>query len=483
MKTLISSIALVCLVLVSLGYKDAFSQWQPDVRLTNSAGVSELSDNNARCIASYSNFVHVVWSDFRDGNFEIYYKRSTDGGISWGADTRMTNDPAASRCPSIAVRDSIVHVVWHDERFNREIYYKRSTDNGLTWSADIRLTNNWAGSWYPSIAVSGQKIYVVWHDERDSSASNIYFKSSTDDGVTWGADIPLTQRATYSTYPTISVNSAYIHVAWKDERTSNAKIYYRRSTNSGANWEPEIKLSDDEYPAGVPSISASMYSLSAVWSEYINGHFKVIYKRSGNGGANWAASIIMANDTLDTFAPSVFAYGSNVHVTMLKAGSYPNIWYVRSGIEGTNWEMPVQITNINSQKMLPCVNASGTSVHVIWSDYRDTDMEIYYKQNPTANVGIENLSSETPSSYSLYQNFPNPFNPVTTIQYALPKESRVTLRIYDITGREVRVLVNEIKTAGYYAIQFNGSELSSGIYFYKIEAGDFIQTKRMVLIK
>lgn len=483
MKTTISSFALVFLFLISSAHNDGFSQWQPDIRLTNSAGISELSNNNARCVASYYNFVHVVWSDFRDGNYEIYYKSSTDGGITWGADIRLTNDPAASRFPSVAVRDSIVHVVWHDERFNREIYYKRSSDNGLTWSADIRLTNNWAGSWYPSIAVSGQKVFVVWHDDRDSSASNIYFKSSTDNGVTWGADIPLTQRATYSMYPTISVNSQFIHVAWKDERTTNAKIYYRRSTNSGTNWEPEIKLSDDEYSAGVPSISAAMYSLSVVWSEYINGHYKVFYKRSGSAGANWETSIIMANDSLDTFAPSVFAYGSNVHVTILKASSYSNIWYIRSGIEGTNWEMPVQITNVNSQKALPGLHASGTAVHVIWRDYRDTDMEIYYKQNPTANVGIGNFSSETPSSYSLYQNYPNPFNPATTIQYAIPKYSFVNMKVYDIFGREIVNLVNESKKVGNYSVTFDGSDLSSGVYFYRLISRDFMLTKKMLLIK
>ncbi|MDD5362106.1 MAG: T9SS type A sorting domain-containing protein [Ignavibacteria bacterium] len=91
--------------------------------------------------------------------------------------------------------------------------------------------------------------------------------------------------------------------------------------------------------------------------------------------------------------------------------------------------------------------------------------------------------ANAPKTYKLSQNYPNPFNPSTTIAYSLPKDSKVSLKIYDITGREVKSLVNDIKPAGYYSISFNGSELSSGVYFYKIEAGNFVQVKRMVLIK
>jgi len=87
------------------------------------------------------------------------------------------------------------------------------------------------------------------------------------------------------------------------------------------------------------------------------------------------------------------------------------------------------------------------------------------------------------SSYRLEQNFPNPFNPVTRINFSIPKTGLVTLKIYDMLGKEVMTLANEIKSAGLYAIDFDGRELSSGTYFYRLEAGDFIDTKKMLLIK
>jgi hypothetical protein len=93
------------------------------------------------------------------------------------------------------------------------------------------------------------------------------------------------------------------------------------------------------------------------------------------------------------------------------------------------------------------------------------------------------LKPELPKKYNLSQNYPNPFNPMTKINFALPKQGFVTLKIYDITGREIKTLVNEFKQAGYYTVDFNGSSLASGVYFYRIQSGDFVMTKRMVLVK
>lgn len=93
------------------------------------------------------------------------------------------------------------------------------------------------------------------------------------------------------------------------------------------------------------------------------------------------------------------------------------------------------------------------------------------------------ININLPKKFDLQQNYPNPFNPVTNIKYNLPKDVFVKIKIYDILGREIKTLVNEFKQAGSYLISFNGSEFASGVYFYRIEAGSFIQVKRMVLVK
>src|SRR3970040_1297733 len=107
---------LFLLLTINCSLLTVHAQWQPDVRLTNDPASSITSFNNAWCIASSGNVVLVVWYDNRDGNYEIYYKRSTDGGVSWGSDTRLTNNTANSFLPSVAVSGSVVHVVWYDNR-------------------------------------------------------------------------------------------------------------------------------------------------------------------------------------------------------------------------------------------------------------------------------------------------------------------------------------------------------------------------------
>jgi len=97
--------------------------------------------------------------------------------------------------------------------------------------------------------------------------------------------------------------------------------------------------------------------------------------------------------------------------------------------------------------------------------------------------GSKNGNNNIPMIFSLSQNYPNPFNPVTTIKYALPKDVKVVIKIYDILGQEVKTIVNEFQKTGYYDTKFDGSNVASGIYFYRIEAGDFSQSKKMVLVK
>jgi hypothetical protein len=97
--------------------------------------------------------------------------------------------------------------------------------------------------------------------------------------------------------------------------------------------------------------------------------------------------------------------------------------------------------------------------------------------------GIQPISGNIPTAYSLDQNYPNPFNPVTNIKFGIPKAGNVRLVIYDISGREVKRLVDESLNAGYYNADFNAANLASGVYFYRIEAKDFTDVKKMVLVK
>jgi hypothetical protein len=113
----------------------------------------------------------------------------------------------------------------------------------------------------------------------------------------------------------------------------------------------------------------------------------------------------------------------------------------------------------------------------------ESDAEIYYFtiSNPITN--IENFNQGKPHSFSLYQNYPNPFNPGTTIIFGLPSDSPVSLKVFDLLGREIAIQINKTLTAGTYEMKFDGSSLASGIYFYRLQAGAFSETRKFVLQK
>jgi len=143
--------------------------------------------------------------------------------------------------------------------------------------------------------------------------------------------------------------------------------------------------------------------------------------------------------------------------------------------------------NYKSKETLELVNSEDLMTNLELSVLEGTawfdDMKVTPAQ---AILDIRNsgaIPKKIPVSFILHQNYPNPFNPSTTISYQIPEESYVTLKVFDILGRELAVLVNEEKPVGIYNIKYDATNLSSGIYFYTIKAGDFIQTKKFILLK
>ena len=131
-----------------------------------------------------------------------------------------------------------------------------------------------------------------------------------------------------------------------------------------------------------------------------------------------------------------------------------------------------------------------------WTDITNTDLMVLvdngndgtiddtlYLQNQVSGIEGDKGSLVSPTTYNLAQNYPNPFNPVTSIQYSIPSRSNVVLKVYDVLGNEVAVLVDEEKDRGVYTVTFDGSGLASGMYLYRLQAGNFVETKKMVLMK
>jgi len=206
---------------------DAGTTWSTSKRLTWTAGASVYP---AVC-ADSSNKIHVFWNDDTPGNDEIYYRKTTDGGATWSSVQRLTWSAGASENPAVAA-DSFgnLHLMWADYTpGDYEVFYRKSTDGGGIWSSSKRLTWTAGESEFPAISVdSSNEIHVVWNDNVAGN-NEIYYAKSTDGGSNWTTSQRITYSAGHSWHAVIaSDSSGNLHVLWSDNTPGNYQIYYKK---------------------------------------------------------------------------------------------------------------------------------------------------------------------------------------------------------------------------------------------------------------
>jgi len=374
------------LLIVALGLflfiLPAYADWTAAKRLTWNSGDSMNPD---LAVDSEFNF-HVVWYDKTPGPSEIYYRRSTDLGISWSPMKRLTWTADDSYDPDIAIDSSdALHVVWYDYTPGLpDIYYRRSADGGLTWSTTQRLTWTSGWSYNPAIAIdSSGALYVVWSEEVPGTIE-VYYRKSTNGGTTWSSPQRLSWNSGDSFFPAIALDSGDdLHVVWEDFTPGYAEIYYKRSTDGGATWSAEESLTSTSGSSCSPAMAATLVNtLHVVWRDGTPGNEEIYYKKSGNGGLTWSADKRITWTSGDSYFPAIaINSGTTIHVVWHDSTpGTPDLYYRRSADGGTSWS-PVQRLTWNlgtSYKPDIAVDGSG-SVHIVWADDTPGNYEIFHK--------------------------------------------------------------------------------------------------------
>lgn len=246
---------------------------------------------------------------------------------------------------------------------------------------------------------------------------------------------------------------AYKNVIWLIYTlgtTGAINIMSRISTDGGLTYAAPVTLAGnantDEYwfearhfTMGTGGLDVAYYSDSLQGGSPTNNTDKMLYKYANLG------------------TPSTFS-------TAVQFSEHPPGWSARLYITAM-----VEIYN-TSDVGVAWVGLDGSNKRVYWDRY-------------LAVVGISGNQNEFPENYILKQNYPNPFNPSTKIEFSIPRDEYVTLKVFDVLGREAAVPVSQNMKAGSYTVDFNASKLSSGVYFYRLEAGRFVSTKKMTVVK
>jgi hypothetical protein len=222
-----------------------------------------------------------------------------------------------------------------------------------------------------------------------------------------------------------------------------------------------------------------------------SGDIDIHSAKSDDGGITWSSASIDFSISYAILGKLVSRRGVTNEYYLSYFSNIDSVMSVKSNSnQGHYWDSPIKVNdsypsnpfNITS---IGFTNTSGERL-TVWSKFaQPLQLPVlligsFWPHLPSA---VEDESGEALNSYQLFQNYPNPFNPATNIKFRIPEFGFASLKVYDLLGNEVATLVDEYKPAGNYEIEFDASKLSSGIYFYKLRAGNFIQTKKMILLK
>lgn len=469
-----------------------FDNWEPYLRLTNAPGHSWLSSGGERCLAVCGDTLHATWYDDRNGNDDIYYKRSTDGGLTWGPDRQITAESAYQAMPTIAVSGSTVHLFWVDERNHpgrtreADIYYRRSTDNGTTWQSETLLCtdpNGEYGGWHPCAAVCGDTVHLVWEDDRNGD-DLIYYKRSIDAGRTWTQDRAIA-RDMGAWLATIAVWGRNLHVVW--ENFNALRVNYRSSTDGGNNWGTQVTF-PSEAVSYAPCVDVSHDTVHVVYSDGSETNFdQLYYRRSIDNGRTWEPETMLTRDNDFTWSADVAVSGSNVHVVRLLMDFY-HIWYHRSTDGGLTWEPGFEISSyLPMQCMGHAVAVYDSTVHVLFDGMIPESTgfyEIYYRRNRGGNpVAIREIPARLVTNRKGQVIIvPNPVVAGFAKIWFVGIDSSLqfeTAEIYDVNGRAIVQI--RLQPGGKEVLPLDLQSLARGLYLIRFSDGSYTTTQKLIV--
>ncbi len=480
---------------------------------------------------AFQNHVYMAYVNFATGA-SVDFHRSTNNGATWSFVGNMGNG-TPNPGPNICVGpNGRVYLAW----YNGGSAFKYSTDGGATFSAtqnasfhstpgsvngsgrfvlktDIRVNG------MPQIAVDmsstsrrGYVYNVYATNPPGPDAADIFCTRSTDGGVTWssGSPVRVNNDAAFTDQWMCDVSvdlQGRVWAMWWDSRndeTNNlmTETWGAVSTDGGLTFTNFMISNQNFNPATIKIFQGA--------NHYYLGDYQGIAGRTIT-----FPFYTGQNNTLQDFTAYLPDFGISFNKTIdsINAGS-TSVVRMRNPVMGPYTGQVTYTTSINPSPspgtLTPTFSPSNVrtftgvndSVLINTTSTANVPFGLYnvivtgtetggprthfrtYQIRVGNFVGIQNTNNEVPQVYSLQQNYPNPFNPVTNIKFGLPKSSLVRLKVFDMLGREVATLVNNLNlAAGNYTYDFNAVNIPSGIYFYRLSAGEFSDVRKMTLIK
>lgn len=387
------------------------------------------------------------------------------------------------------------------------LYYNKYDANSNTFGNRVLVANAGNGTigfnvrYNMASDQTGNNLVSVWYKDTTSGIANtgLAMSTSTNGGTTWSFPTFIQKNRRVNDF--IGGDSLTpwfgIDVAYKPATTNFGVVWSTLYANTAAgtynsiNTASKILFYSPNINGGVPTIVAGRQNMNIIsdTSLFNNtqglqvgvlpvSHPSIAY--SADGSRIYVAfSAFQPGDSLDGF-------------------TYNDIYWTVSDDGGLTWATPKNLTNTHTDdELYPTISLTGNTNTMFHVKYQSTKgpgsssftdnapvYRVYQCYQKVSTVGVNNISTTVPDKFSLKQNYPNPFNPTTSIRFDVTKASRMTLNIYDASGKLVQTLINnEVVPTGTNEVVFDAAKLSSGVYFYTLSSDSFRETKKMMLVK
>lgn len=514
-RNLILFLSVLLLVNICLTNKILCQVWEPDTRLTFDDSLSYFGYPTQWSIAAdNANRVHIVWCDLRDPQFasEVYYKRSTDNGETWETETPLTQGSNYWQEKPCIVSDKQgrLHVVYtefvySDSRFSPIIHYRGSIDGGNTWGSQINIAGvqgDFAG--HTSLASDlSSGVYVLFCDQTGMSWNQLdnFFICSTNGGNTWGTPYRLTYSET-ALWGSIAADTlGRVHIVYVEAPTSGRQLYYRRSTDMGQSFESPVQLTS----ANSNKFNGSIYTdrgnnVHVVWEDYRDGNKEIYYIHSTDGGTTWGSVTRLTNDPNNSGEANITTdLNDNVYLVWTDDRGPEGVYFKESIDGGNTWSNDTCLTSgavPQYGQFFPNIACSDSGyLHIAWKDQRDGNLEVYYKRRiPEQGIWEDVTKSSNCKGMKIS---PNPFSKKTVIQFgssgvqelnSQPSNSSTPqLKIYDLSGRLIRTFPPSLFPS-HSSVTWDGTDdvgrkVPPGLYFIRLNAGNYKESRKVIMLK
>jgi hypothetical protein len=374
------------------------------------------------------------------------------------------------------------------------------------WETPVRLTDSMDDDIMDGLVPDGAGNCIAeWRSGTFESPLTSTAKIESDGNVVFNRNVGGAENDYRPTDIVLTDGQGGAYYVWTERRMENLgyDIFAQHLNADGEElWthNGNVVISDtliQQHPAATLSGNGNLF---VVWEDFRDGLRLALYgqKLSPDGNLLWPAEgLLIAQGGGDQYSPVVLPdNGTGMFVAWSGSqNSWPAIYGTHLDSDGAPLGDPYWALHaggaftdpIHQYQISQAIASDGFGGFVaVWEDQRSSGIEPMkniYAQHISDAAGVGDHTSVVPSVYSLAQNYPNPFNPTTQISFALKKAGMTTVKVYDLLGREVTTLVDRTVQAGEHSVTFDATRLASGIYFYRIESGNFTATKKMVLLK